>query len=242
MRIHLNPVTRGDLRSRLASPKILWVLRLYVAVLGLLAILSLPPEGGRLPPLQEADLVQVFLFFQLGWVAYLTSALAVGEIAVEGEKAVEDLAVTSFSPWTIALGKLWTSMFFAGGLVVLALPLLVLITPPNAGAIPGIVRSVVVMVPLAAPLAMLGTWLGAAVPSDLMRTVLHWSFFLGLFAATRSLAEPLVLLNPLRIVAAAYRGAPGAWPLALAPHLGIAALGCALTSRAVAAWRRAATV
>jgi len=42
--IQLNPVTRGDLRSRLASPKILWVLRLYVAVLSLLAVFSLPPE------------------------------------------------------------------------------------------------------------------------------------------------------------------------------------------------------
>src|SRR5574341_2295665 len=103
----VNPVTRGDVRSRLASANLLWVLRLYVAVLGLFAVFALPPESGRLPGLLETDLMQVFLLFALGWIAYLTSSLAVGEISVAGEKSVLDLAVTSFAPRTIAWGKLW---------------------------------------------------------------------------------------------------------------------------------------
>jgi len=239
--IQLNPVTRGDLRSRLASPKILWVLRLYVAVLSLLAVFSLPPESGRLPGLVETELLQLFLLFQLGWVAYLTSALAVGEIAVEGEKQILDLAVTSFPPRTIALGKLWTAALFAAALVAAAVPLVALLAPPEVGAIPQLLRALLVMVVLAVPLAAVGTWLTAAISSDLLRTMVHWSLFLGLFAATRWLADPLALLNPLRIVAAAYGGTPSAWPLALLPYLAIAAAGTALTGRLVLAVRREGT-
>ena len=238
MTIQLNPVTRGDLRSRLASPKILWVLRLYVAVLSLLAVFSLPPETGRLPGLVETELLQLFLLFQLGWVAYLTSALAVGEIAVEGEKQILDLAVTSFPPRTIALGKLWTAALFAAALVAAAVPLVALLAPPEVGAIPPLLRALLVMVVLAVPLAAVGTWLTAAISSDLLRTMVHWSLFLGFFAATRWLADPLALLNPLRIVAAAYGGTPPAWPLALLPYLAITAAGTALTGRLVLAVRR----
>ena len=241
MTIQLNPVTRGDLRSRLASPKILWVLRLYVAVLSLLAVFSLPPETGRLPGLVETELLQLFLLFQLGWVAYLTSALAVGEIAVEGEKQILDLAVTSFPPRTIALGKLWTAALFAAALVAAAVPLVALLAPPEVGAIPQLLRALLVMVVLAVPLAAVGTWLTAAISSDLLRTMVHWSLFIGFFAATRWLADPLALLNPLRIVAAAYGGTPSAWPLALLPYLAIAAAGTALTGRLVLVVRREGT-
>ena len=241
MTIQLNPVTRGDLRSRLASPKILWVLRLYVAVLSLLAVFSLPPETGRLPGLVETELLQLFLLFQLGWVAYLTSALAVGEIAVEGEKQILDLAVTSFPPRTIALGKLWTAALFAAALVAAAVPLVALLAPPEVGAIPQLLRALLVMVVLAVPLAAVGTWLTAAISSDLLRTMVHWSLFLGLFAATRWLVDPLAFLNPLRIVAAAYGGTPSAWPLALLPYLAIAAAGTALTGRLVLVVRREGT-
>lgn len=237
MTLSLNPVTRGDLRSRLASPKVLWVLRLYVAALGVLAVFALPPEGGRVPAFAEAELAQLFLIFQLGWVAYLTSALAAGEIGVEGEKGVLDLAVTSFSSQSIASGKLWTAVLSAGGLVLLSVPLVILVTPALAAA-PGVLRALAVMVPLAAPLAVVATWLPAAVPSDVLRTVVHWSIFLALFAATRWLPEPLILVNPMRIVAAAYGGTPAAWPLALGPYLAAAALGWILIDRAVRAWRR----
>ncbi len=241
MTLQLNPVTRGDLRSRLASPKILWMVRIYVAVLGLLAVFSLPPESGRLSGLAEEELLQLFLLFQLGWVAYLTSALAVGEIAVEGEKQILDLAVTSFPPRTVALGKLWTAVISAAGLVAAALPLVALIAPPAAGAIPALVRALLVTVLLAVPLGAVGAWLTAAVSSDLLRTIVHWSLFLGLFAGTRWLADPLVLLNPLRIVAAAYRGTPPGWPLALLPYLLLAAAGTMLSGRLVLAVRREET-
>ncbi len=232
-----NPVTRGDLRARLASPKVLWVLRLYVAVLGVLAVFALPPEGGRVPALAETELAQLFLVFQVAWIAYLTSALAVGEISVEGEKGVLDLAVTSFPPRTIASGKLWTAALSAAGLAVLSLPLVILVLPDLAAA-PGALRALAVMVPLAVPLALVGAWLPAAVSSDLLRTVLHWSIFLILFAATRWLPEPWILVNPLRVVAAAYAGAPGGWPLALAPYLLTGALGWIVIHRTVTVWRR----
>lgn len=241
MTIQLNPVTRGDLRSRLASPKILWVLRVYVAVLSLLAVFSLPPEGGRLPGLPETELVQLFLLFQLGWMAYLTSALAVGEIAVEGEKGILDLAATSFAPRTIAAGKLMTALLFALVLVAAALPLLALITPLDAAVLVGVVRALAVMLLLAVPLAIVGTWLTTAVSSDLLRTLVHWSLFLAVFAATRWLADPLVRLNPLRVAAAAYRGGPAGWPFALLPYLLLAAAGTVLTARAVSRLRAAAS-
>lgn len=239
MSLRANPVTRGDLRARLASPKVLWVLRLYVAVLGFLAVFSLPPEGGRLPVLAETELAQLFLIFQIAWIAYLTSALAVGEIGVEGEKGILDLAVTSFSSRTIASGKLWTALLSSAGLAVLSLPVLLLVLPDGAAA-PGALRALAVMVPLAAPLALLGAWLPAAVPSDVPRTILHWSLFLVLFAATRWLPEPLILVNPFRVVAAAYTAVPTAWPLVLAPYLLTGALGWLLIDRTVRTWRREA--
>lgn len=237
MTLHLNPVTRGDLRVRLSSPKVLWVLRLYLAVLGVLAVFSLPPEGGRVPSLAETELAQLFLIFQVAWIAYLTSALAVGEIGVEGEKGVLDLAVTSFSSRAIASGKTWTAVLSAAGLAALSLPLVILVLPDVAAA-PGALRALAAMVPLAAPLALLAAWLPAAVPSDLLRTLLHWSVFLVIFAATRWLPDPLILVNPLRVVAAAYTGAPAIWPLALAPYVLAAVLGWFVINRTVTVWRQ----
>ncbi len=234
----VNPVTRGDVRSRLASANLLWVLRLYVAVLGLFAVFALPPESGRLPGLLETDLMQVFLLFALGWIAYLTSSLAVGEISVVGEKSVLDLAVTSFPPRTIALGKLWTSASVAALLALATLPLVALITPLNLRAVPALMRALASIVVLAVPLAAVGTWLGTVVSGVMPRTLVHWSLFLGVFAGTRWLPYPEILLNPLRLVAAAYRGTPPAWPLALLPFLAIAAGGTFLTERAVVRLRR----
>ncbi|HEV8338145.1 MAG TPA: hypothetical protein VGR25_00620 [bacterium] len=237
MNLRVNHVTRGDLRSRLASPKVLWVLRLYVAALGVLAVFSLPPQGGRSPALAEGDLAQLFFVFQVAWVVYLTSALAVGEIGVEGEKGILDLSVTSFPSRMIASGKLWTALLSASALVVLSLPLVILITPDRAAA-PGALRALAAMVPLAAPLALMGAWLPAAIPSDVLRTVLHWSVFLLIFAATRWLPDPLMLLNPMRMVGAAYLGEPALWPLALAPYLLAGALGWYLIHRTVQVRRR----
>ena len=237
MTMQLNPVTRGDLRSRLSSPKILWGLRVYVAALGVLAVFALPPESGRIPGLSEAELVPLFLVAQLVAVAYFTSALAVGEVGVEGEKDILDLAVTGFAPRTIALGKLWTAACFAAALVLVALPLVALVAPPDPAALPALGRALGVTILLAVPLAVVGTWLGAAVSSDFLRTMLHWSFFLGVYAATRWLADPLVLLNPLRLVTAAYRGTPPGWPLALVPHLVMAAVGTGLIARRVTSVR-----
>jgi hypothetical protein len=236
--ITANPVTRGDLRARFASPKIVWLLRLYLAVLGLLAVFTLPPESGRLPGLPEGEPIQPFILFQLGWVAYLTSALAVGEIGVEGEKVILDLAVTSFPARTIALGKLWTSLTTAAALTVVALPLLALIAPPDPIQIPRLLRALTVLALLAVPLAAIGTWLSAAVSSDLVRTVVHWLLFLGVFGAARWLPEPLAALSPLRIVVAAYRGAPDGWTAALFPYLACAVGATFLTGRLVAAVRR----
>jgi len=237
--MRLNPVTRGDLRARTASPKIVWVVRLYVAVLGLLAVFTLPAEG-PLPGLADRELTQLLLLFTLGWIAYLTSALAVGEIGVEGEKALLDLAVTSFSPETIAAGKVLTSAIFAAVLVLAAAPLVALVVPLDPARVGAVVRALSVMIVVAVPLGAVGTWLTVAVPSDLVRTLVHWSLFLGLFAATRWLAAPLALVNPLRLVAAAYQGAPGIWPVAMAPYLLVTAGGVVLIARSVRRVREAA--
>mgnify|MGYP000191619119 CR=1 FL=1 len=234
----LNPVTRGDLRSRLVSPKILWMVRVYLAVLGVFALASLPPESGRLAGMAPGQVLRVGLVLQLAAVVYLTSALAAGEIGVEGEKQILDLAVTSFNPRTIALGKLWTSALTAGGLVAAAVPLWALVAPPEAEAAFALGRAMVVMVPVALSLAAVGPWLTAAIPSDLARTVVHWSMLLALFLATRWLAEPLVAINPMRLLGAAHLGAP-LWPLALLPYAAVVGAGVTLATRTVARVRRA---
>ncbi|MDQ7849562.1 MAG: hypothetical protein QN152_04465 [Armatimonadota bacterium] len=233
-----NPVTRGDLRWRLASPKILWALRVYLAALGLFVLVSLPPEGGRLAGMAPGQVLQVGLVLQLVCVVYLTSALAVGEIGVQGEKQILDLALTSFSPRTIALGKLWTSALTAGGLVAVSVPLWALVAPPQLEAVLALGRAMVAMVPVALLPAAAGAWLTAAVSSDLARTVVHWVILLLLFLATRWLTEPLAVLSPVWLLGAAHRGLPH-WPLALLPYAAGAAAAAGLAARTVGSVRKA---
>lgn len=239
MRLRLNPVTWGDLRARLASSKVLWVLRLYLASLAVVAFFILPPEGGRLPVVGEGDLAELFLAFQLAWIVYLASAFAVGEIAPEGEKGVLDLAATSFSPRTIAAGKAGTALLSAVGLVVLGLPLVLLTAEPST--LGAALRTTAVTVPLAGALGILAAWLSAIVASDLLRTLLHWTVLLAVFALTRWLPAPLDLVSPLRLIAAAYDGVEAAWLLALLPHLAVGGLGWLGVTRAVTVWRREVT-
>ncbi len=111
--MRVNPVFRSDLRYRLTSPKAGTLITVYLAVLGGLAFLSLPPDLGRLDELRQEGLLLAFVIVQTVLAAYLTSATGCGEIVVEGEKTVWDLAASPFPPGVIGRGKVLTATVFA---------------------------------------------------------------------------------------------------------------------------------
>jgi len=109
----VNPVLRADVRYRLGSPKALVLHTIFLVVVALLTFLSLPPELGRLDELRQEGLLLAFLVVSTVLTMYFTSACACGEIGIEGEKSVWDLAASTFPAGTIAAGKVLSSASFA---------------------------------------------------------------------------------------------------------------------------------
>lgn len=183
-----------------------WSLRVYLAVLALLVAGALLPEPARVFPLHDRSLLRALLAVCAVGGVYLASAFAIGEIAVEGEKALADLATTAFSPRTIVWGKVGTALLTAAALLLLSLPLFLFAAPD----IPRGLALACLSVGMAlAALGAVGTWLAAAVPGDLARTLVHWALLVLLFTAPLTLGrlDPLgVAVSPLRLGRAAVDG------------------------------------
>src|SRR5947209_10513204 len=97
----VNPVLRADLRYRLGSSKALTLHTLFLVIIALLTFLSLPPDLARLDELRQGGLVLASLIVSAVLTMYFTSACAAGEIGIDGEKSVWDLAASSFPAETI---------------------------------------------------------------------------------------------------------------------------------------------
>jgi len=109
----VNPVLRADVRYRLGSAKALTLHTIFLVIIALLTFLSLPPDLGRLDELRQGGLVLASLIVSAVLTMYFTSACAAGEIGIDGEKSVWDLAASSFPAGTIALGKVLSAASFA---------------------------------------------------------------------------------------------------------------------------------
>lgn len=196
----LNPIARGDLRRRLAGGKALTMVTLYLSVLALLAFLSLPPDLGRLDDLRQEGLLVAFLIVETVLAAYLTSASACGEIAIDGEKSVVDLAASPFTPPAVARGKALTSFLFAALLVLVASPFSVLVAGIRGEALSAVAGAALVAVGVAGALGTLAALYGAVFESDFARSFVHWATLLALIVGATALPPPWDAVSPVRLI------------------------------------------
>ncbi len=233
----LNPVARGDLRARLATPRGIWVQTLYLGVCSAFLLLSLPPEVGRFE-LREANLLLAFLVVQLVAVTYLAGAFASSELGLDGEKGLPDLALSAFTPGEIAIGKLISGAVYALYLVGLALPLVVLAAGLRAAPVPAVAWAAVLTVATATAFGVWGAWLGGRFPSDFTRSFLYWSLLAIVFAGTARLPAPWKAANPILLLDQAIRDG-WSWPMGavIAGYLVVATAGVVAIAAHVTAMR-----
>lgn len=235
----MNAITRGDLRARLGTHRGIWVQTIYLGICSTFLLLSLPPEIGRFE-LREANLLLAFLVIQLMSVTYLTSAVAVAELVLEGEKGLPDLALSTFSPRAVAVGKLAASGAYAVYLVAVGLPIVTLAVTLRGAALGTVMAASVLIVAVATAAGTWGAWLGGRLPSDFTRSLVHWAMLGSIFVGTTLLPSPWTLLNPVRLLDHTVREG---WTAALAVSAaayGAVAVGGALLIRSYIASARVA--
>lgn len=235
----MNPVLRADLRYRLSSPRAVSVHTVLLALIAGLTFLSLPPELGRLDDLRQEGLLVPFLVVTTVLVGYFASACACGEITVEGEKSVWDLAASAFPAGTIAAGKVATSAAFALTQFMLAAPFLIAIAGIRGESPAQLLRAAVVAIPAASALGGLGALWSAGLDSDFARGLAHWVTLLAAFVGAAALPEPWDLISPVRTVIAASRDGltPPVWA-AIAAYLLMTAVSGGMVQRRIERIRR----
>lgn len=231
--MRVNPVFRSDLRHRLTSRKGGTVLTVYLVALGVLAFLSLPPDLGQLDELRHEGLLLAFLVVETVLAAYLTSATASGEIVIEGEKSVWDLAASPFSAGVVARGKVLTAVTFALLLLALATPFLAIVAGIRGEAVGSVARAAVAALPFAAALGVAGTLYAGVFESDFTRSFVHWLTLLTLVVGATAVPAPWDTLSPVRLVMLAVRDGLGSRVL-----LGIAFYGALAAAAGVGIARR----
>jgi hypothetical protein len=217
-----NPVLRGDLRARAASPKIFAIELFYLGVLGVLAWLGMPPELGAQGAGRTASLTTALLVVQAIIVTYFTSACAAQEIAVETEKSSVDLVFAPFAPRSIVAGKSLATLATAGYWVLLGAPLVALSAGIRQDPAAGLVSAWAFIAAVAWSMGQMGLWLGIAIESDFSRTLAHWGLLLLVFVGTLALPLPVRTINPVLGISAAQSGALTAAAFAAYIAFGIA--------------------
>jgi hypothetical protein len=237
--MRVNAVFRSDLRHRLTSRKAGTMITVYLALLGALAFLSLPPDLGQLDDLRQEGLLFAFLIAETVLAAYLTSAAASGEIAVDGEKTVWDLAASPFAPGVIARGKALTAAFFALLLIALAAPFLAIVSGIRGESLTALARAGVVAVPFIAAVGSLGALYAGVFESDFTRSFVHWLTLLALVVGATALPAPWDTISPVRLVMSAARdGVSSGVLLGAAIYTAVAAAAAIGIARRVVAIRR----
>lgn len=198
----MNAIVRGDFRARLTSPNARTIYTIFLGVLGVTVVLSLPPELGRLDEVRGESLLLTVLLLETIFVGYLTAATATGEIAIDGEKSVEDLASAPFSSRDIGGGKVLSALGFAGLLIALAAPVISIIAGVQGEPLVAIVRAGTMTLLFAGVVGALGAVWSAIVESDFSRSLLHWTTLLLIIAGGAALPGPWNIISPLYAVPA----------------------------------------
>jgi hypothetical protein len=229
----VNAVARGDLAARLGSARGLRLQTIYLAICSAFLLLSLPPEIGRID-LRDANLLLALLAVQVVAVTYLTSAVSCTELALEGEKALPDLALSAFPPRMIAAGKAVSGALYAAYLLAIGLPVFVLAAALRGAPLAPIAWATLLSLSLATAAGTWGAWLSGRFASDFTRSFAHWSFLGVLLGATALLPAEWWPANPIRVVDVIVREGWTPWLLvAIAGYLSLAGAGLVLTRRYV---------
>lgn len=238
--MRVNPILRGDLRARASGPKAIAGYTLFLSVLAVLTILSLPPELGRRQEVRQQDLLQVFLIIQSLFIVYLTSATASGEIAVEGEKAPWDLAASPFPGGVIARGKVITSAVFSVLLVALALPLTVVVAGIRGHPLAPIAAAGAVTIAAATAVGTLGALYSTLFESDFSRSAVLWLTLVLMVIGVTVGSGPWQFISPLHVIPAAMTGDGVGVGVALAAYTLLIIAGTAALAARIGAIRREA--
>jgi hypothetical protein len=199
----------------------------FLLVVAVLTYLSLP-ELGRLDTLRQEGLLLASALVTTLLAMYFASSCACGEIAIEGEKSVWDLAASSLPAGTIAVGKVLSSAALAIVQVLLASPLLAAVAGIR-GEPPVILALVaLVAVPAATAVGAAGALYSALWDSDFTRSFVHWMTLLAIVVGANALPPPWNVLSPVQALGIALRAGtvPVVW-LAAAAYL-TGAAGCAV--------------
>ena len=226
----MNAVLRGDLRSRLSSPKAITMHTIFLLVVVILTYLALP-EIGRLDTPRQEGLLLVCVLVTTLLTMYFASSCACGEIALEGEKSVWDLAATSLPAGTVAVGKVLSSSALATVQVLLAGPLLAAIAGIRGESLMIVVQVAFVAIPAATAVGTTGALYSALWDSDFARSFAHWMTLLAIVVGANALPPPWNALSPVQALAITLKeGTVLPALLAVMAYLTIA-VGCAIAIR-----------
>lgn len=193
----MNAVLRGDLRSRLSSPKAITMHSIFLLVVTILTYLALP-EIGRLDTPRQEGLLLVCLLVTTLLAMYFASSCACGEIALEGEKSVWDLAATSLPAGTVAVGKVFSSSALATIQVLLASPLLAALAGIRGESLIIVWQVAFVAIPAATAVGTAGALYSALWDSDFARSFVHWVTLLAIVVGANALPPPWNALSPVQ--------------------------------------------
>lgn len=237
----MNPVLRADLRYRMGSPKAVTLHTIFLGVVAVLTFLSLPPELGRLDELRGEGLLLALLVVSTVLTMYFASACACGEIAVEGEKSVADLAASPFPAGTVAAGKVLAGFAFAVLQFALAVPFVAVVAGMRGEPLVVVLRAAAIAIPAATGTGAAGALYSAVLDSDFARSFAHWTTLLAIIVGANALPAPWDVLSPVRALAVVSRGTPqpAAW-MAAAGYLCLAAVCAVLILRRIVRVRKEA--
>lgn len=196
----MNAVLRGDLRSRLGSPKAVTMHTIFLLMVAILTYLALP-EIGRLDTLRQEGLLLVCVLVTALLAMYFASSCACGEIALEGEKSVWDLAASSLPAGTVAVGKVLSSGALAAVQVLLASPLLAALAGIRGESLIIVPQVAFVAIPAATAVGTAGALYSALWDSDFARSFAHWLTLLAIVVGANALPPPWNALSPVQALA-----------------------------------------
>ncbi|UFJ42287.1 ABC transporter permease [Brevibacillus humidisoli] len=121
-----NPLIVKELRERFRVKKSIWILALYLLILGaiLLGFVYLEQMNSLSAPGENREAFIVMAVIQYGMICFIAPALSAGTVSGERERqTLNILLTTQLSPLKIVLSKLLTSLAFIFLLVVASIPL-----------------------------------------------------------------------------------------------------------------------
>lgn len=185
-------IARGDLRARFGTRKAVWVQGAFLLVVCMVTLIGLSPDAAAG---QVVGGVSTAILVIAVYVAVATSS---GEIALPGEKALPDLAMSPFGAGEIARGKAIASAMFALYLALAVWPLLLFLHALRDGGASVAAAQAGVVAAVAWGFAGIGVWLSGVVEGDLLRILATWGLLLVVFGLLPLVGAPA--FQPVRAV------------------------------------------